>query len=128
MSDELTVPDGWSVKQLSACVDVLDSRRKPINSQERASRIGSVPYYGATGRVGWIDDYLFDEELVLIGEDGAPFFDKSKQIAYIIDGKSWVNNHAHVLRARDNVTSNRYIKHYLDSFDFGGYVQGSTRD
>jgi type I restriction enzyme, S subunit len=121
-------PDGWTLEPLSQCVDVLDGRRRPINSKDRATRVGTIPYYGATGQVGWIDDFLFNEELVLVGEDGAPFFDKSKQIAYLISGKTWVNNHAHVLRARVGVTSNRYLKHYLDSFDFTGLVQGSTRD
>jgi len=128
MLSDMVVPDGWLVRQLGECVEVLDRLRKPVNSKERASRIGQVPYYGATGQVGWIDDYLFDEELVLVGEDGAPFLDKSKPIAYIINGKSWVNNHAHVLRARHSITSNRYMKYYLDSFDFTDYVQGSTRD
>jgi type I restriction enzyme S subunit len=128
MSDDARAPEGWSVEPLSKCVEVLDSKRKPVNSKERAARVGSIPYYGATGQVGWIDNYLFDEELVLVGEDGAPFFDKSKPIAYVISGKAWVNNHAHVLRARKDVTSNRYVKHYLDSFDFTAYVQGSTRD
>lgn len=128
MSDDPPLPEGWDVRPLSECVDVLDSRRKPINSKDRATRPGDVPYYGATGQVGWIDDFLFEEELVLVGEDGAPFSDKSRPIAYIIDGKSWVNNHAHVLRARADITSNRYVKHFLDSFDFTDYVQGSTRD
>ncbi len=128
MLEDVVVPETWSVEPLSKCVDVLDSQRKPINSSERASRVGTIPYYGATGQVGWIDDYLFDEELVLLGEDGAPYFDKLKPIAYIIDGKSWVNNHAHVLRAHPDVTTNRYIKYYLDAFDFTDYVQGSTRD
>lgn len=91
-------PPSWREHALSECVDVLDSKRIPINSKERALRVGPIPYYGATGQVGWIDDYLFDEELVLLGEDGAPFLDKSKPIAYVIEGKSWVNNHAHVLR------------------------------
>jgi type I restriction enzyme S subunit len=126
--DRDDLPGGWTLAPLAKCVDVLDSRRKPVNSKERASRVGAIPYYGATGQVGWIDDDLFDEEIVLLGEDGAPFYDKSKPIAYIVDGKSWVNNHAHVLRARPEVTSNRFIKYYLDSFDFNGYVQGSTRD
>ncbi|MBN2445664.1 MAG: restriction endonuclease subunit S [Phycisphaerae bacterium] len=128
MSDDVVAPDGWTIAPLAQCVDVLDSRRKPVNASERAARPGAVPYYGATGQVGWIDGYLFDEELVLLGEDGAPFLDKSKSIAYVIDGKSWINNHAHVLRARPEVTSNRYIKHYLDSFDFTDRVGGSTRD
>ena len=78
--------------------------------------------------MGWIDEALFDEELVLLGEDGAPFLDKSKPIAYLIDGPSWVNNHAHVLRAQPSVTVNRFIKYFLDSFDFSDRVQGSTRD
>lgn len=125
---DVFAPKGWMVEPLSRCVEVLDWQRKPVNSKERASRVGAIPYYGATGQVGWIDDYLFDEQLVLVGEDGAPFLDKSKPIAYLIEGKSWVNNHAHVLRARGHVTSNRYIKYYLDSFDFTDYVQGSTRD
>src|SRR5262249_11557560 len=99
----------------------------PVNSDERQKRQGDIPYYGATGRVGWIDDFLFDEELVLVGEDGAPFLDKSKPIAYLISGKSWVNNHAHVLRATAGLTSNQFIKHYLDTVDFADYVTGSTR-
>jgi type I restriction enzyme S subunit len=119
---------GWPTLPLADCVDILDRLRKPVNAKERQTRPGPVPYYGATGQVGWIDEPIFDEELVLLGEDGAPFLDKSKPIAYIIDGPSWVNNHAHVLRARAGVTTNRYIKHYLDSFDFTNYVQGSTRD
>ena len=65
--------------------------------------------------------------LVLLGEDGAPFLDKAKPIAYIIDGKSWVNNHAHVLRPLQGLTSNQYIKFFLDTFDFSEYVTGSTR-
>jgi len=125
MSNRL--PKGWEVCRLRECVDVLDGQRVPVNSDDRAGRHGAVPYYGATGRVGWIDDYLFNEELLLIGEDGAPFFDKSKSIAYIIAGKSWVNNHAHVLRALAELTSNRYLKCFLDSFDFHGYVNGTTR-
>jgi type I restriction enzyme, S subunit len=121
------LPQGWAEIELQECVDVLDNERVPVNSDERAKRQGDVPYYGATGQVGWIDETLFNEELLLIGEDGAPFFDKSKPISYIIRGKSWVNNHAHVLRARPNVSSNQYLKHFLDSFDFHEFVNGTTR-
>jgi len=125
MSQEL--PEGWGIAQLCDCVDILDGRRIPVNADERATRHGSIPYYGATGQVGWIDGYLFDEELLLLGEDGAPFLDKSKPISYIITGRSWVNNHAHVLRARHELTSNRYLKHFLDSADFSSLVTGTTR-
>jgi type I restriction enzyme S subunit len=121
------LPDGWAGTRLGDCVEILDNLRVPVNSDEREKRKGSIPYYGATGQVGWIDDYLFDEELLLLGEDGAPFLDKSKPIAYIINGKSWVNNHAHVLRTIHGLTSNQLLKYTLDVFDFSDYVTGSTR-
>jgi type I restriction enzyme S subunit len=89
MPDKL--PKGWVKTKLGEVVDVLDSQRVPINSEERRFRRGNIPYYGATGQVGWIDSHLFDEELVLLGEDGAPFLDSDKPKAYIIGGKSWVN-------------------------------------
>ncbi len=120
------LPKGWETAQLEDVVDILDSRRVPISAKERETRVGKVPYYGATGQVGWIDDHLFDEELVLLGEDGAPFLDSTKQKAYIIRGKSWVNNHAHVLRARNGIP-NPYIKYYLDTVDFHNFVTGTTR-
>lgn len=125
--DEKGLAIGWTLCQLKDCVDILDSQRVPVNSEERQQRTGNIPYYGATGQVGWIDDFLFDEKLLLIGEDGAPFFDKSKSIAYTISGKSWVNNHAHVLRSIPGLTSNYLLKHYLNQFDFRGYVNGTTR-
>lgn len=124
MSD---LPEGWSAAKLGDVVEVLDYRRIPINATERAQRPGDVPYYGATGQVGWINEALFDEELVLLGEDGAPFLDSSKPKAYLIDGPSWVNNHAHVLRAMPGVTSDRFLKYALDAADFRPHVNGTTR-
>jgi hypothetical protein len=104
------LPEGWDVLHLENVVDILDSQRVPVNATNRELRQGKVPYYyGATGQVGWIDNYLFDEELILLGEDGAPFLEPTKQKAYIIRGKSWVNNHAHVLRARNGIP-NAYMK------------------
>ncbi len=100
------LPEGWTRAPLEDLVEILDHLRVPVNHTERARRSGDVPYYGATGQVGWINDFLFNEQLVLLGEDGAPFLDKSKPIAYIIAGKSWVNNHAHVLRALRSLISN----------------------
>jgi type I restriction enzyme, S subunit len=119
------LPPGWARASLADVAENLDWRRIPINSTERAHRTGTVPYYGATGRVGWIDDYLFDEELVLLGEDGAPFLERDKSKAYMISGPSWVNNHAHVLRGR--AVANKYLLHYLNYFDYHGYANGTTR-
>ena len=83
--------------------------------------------YGATGQVGWIDDYLTDEQLVLLGEDGAPFLDLYKDKAYMIEGKAWVNNHAHILRSFWGRNGNELLVHYLNQFNFNGYVNGTTR-
>lgn len=127
------LPKGWVWTTLASCAEILDSQRVPINAKERETRISGkpeselYPYYGATGQVGWIDDYLFDEELVLLGEDGAPFLESSKDTAYLIKDKSWVNNHAHVLRAKTEVTSNQLLCHYLNTFDYHGYLTGTTR-
>ena len=86
-SSAADLPAGWVWARLDKCVDVLDSKRVPINATEREQRIDGepesalIPYYGATGKVGWIDDYLFDEELLLLGEDGAPFLESNKNKA-----------------------------------------------
>ncbi|HMR94850.1 MAG TPA: restriction endonuclease subunit S [Microthrixaceae bacterium] len=120
-------PAGWELAELGDVVEVLDSRRVPVNAKERAVRPGDVPYYGATGQVGWIDEALFNEELVLLGEDGAPFLDPAKPKAYLVDGPSWVNNHAHVLRALDGVTTNRFLRYALDAADYRPHVNGTTR-
>lgn len=119
------LPLGWTLSHLDACAENLDSRRVPVNSSERAARAGEVPYYGATGQVGWIDRPLFNEELVLLGEDGAPFLERHRSKAYLISGPSWVNNHAHVLRGR--AVSNRYLMHFLNSIDYHGLANGTTR-
>jgi type I restriction enzyme S subunit len=112
---------------LEDVVEIRDDLRKPINADEREKRPGDIPYFGATGQVGWIDDYLMDGEYVLLGEDGAPFLDADKSKAYIVKGKAWVNNHAHVLKGKDGVLGNRYLLHALNDVDFSGFVNGTTR-
>ncbi|MHB8779706.1 MAG: restriction endonuclease subunit S [Anaerolineales bacterium] len=128
-----SLPDSWEWSTLADCVDILDGRRVPINSGEREERIAGkeqselIPYYGATGHVGWIDDFIFDEEILLLGEDAAPFLELTKNKAYVVRGKSWVNNHAHVLRAKSGITTNLFLMHYLNIFDYREYVTGTTR-
>jgi type I restriction enzyme, S subunit len=127
------LPPGWTEAPLEALVDILDSARVPLNATEREKRIEGkpanalFPYYGATGQVGEIDDFLFDEPLLLLGEDGVPFFDRLRHKAYLVEGKCWVNNHAHVLRAIDGAADRRYLAGYLNVFDYNGFVTGSTR-
>ena len=120
----------WKFAPLCEAVEICDSLRKPINSKERNARIEGkaqselYPYYGATGQVGFIDDYITDGEYVLLGEDGAPFLNTFAQKAYLISGKSWVNNHAHILCSKGN---NRFLCYYLNYFNYKGYVSGTTR-
>ncbi len=119
--------------KLGEIAEILDSFRKPINSTERAKRIQGksesdlYPYYGATGQVGLIDEYLTDGEYVLVGEDGAPFLEPFKPKSYIITGKTWVNNHAHIISGKKGVSCNQYLNYYLNSFDYKDYVNGTTR-
>ena len=124
------LPEGWAVCCLENVAKVLDNLRKPINSNERNSRIANkhenelFPYYGATGQVGFIDDYLVDGTFLLLGEDGAPFLDKYAIKSYPIKGKCWVNNHAHILKPLCDFD---YLMYYLNHVDYKDYVNGSTR-
>ena len=121
------LPHGWTPRTIGECCDILDCRRIPINEDERFFRKGPITYYGANGQQGWIDDFLFDEELVLIAEDGGLFDEHStRPIAYRIAGKSWVNNHAHILRAKTE-TTNAWIFYNLVHEDIRHYISGGTR-
>ncbi|MGL4861063.1 MAG: restriction endonuclease subunit S [Enterobacteriaceae bacterium] len=128
--DSNNYPSNWTVARLENVCEILDSKRIPVNNSERNERIAGeneselYPYYGATGQVGLIDDFIFEGEHVLVGEDGAPFLDPTKQKAYIVNGRFWVNNHAHILLAH---TSNKFLCHYLNLFNYSDFVTGTTR-
>lgn len=92
------VPEGWSVVPIRRVATSLDSRRIPLSSEQRAERTGPFPYYGATSIIDYVDDFIFDEPLVLVAEDGFGLLYRSKPIAIHVEGQIWVNNHAHVLR------------------------------
>ena len=93
----------WATRKLGEIAECLDSMRVPLNAEERSKIQGDIPYYGAGSIQGYINQYLFDEELVLLLEDGDAFDDfKTKSIAQYVCGKSWVNNHSHVLRPKGN--------------------------
>jgi len=117
----------WVVRKLPEVVEVLDRMRKPINSTEREDRKGNIPYYGANGQTGWIDEFIFNEELVLLGEDAIDFADPSARKAYLIQGPSWVNNHAHVLRADKTIVNSYFLMESLNKVDYSQYVSFGTR-
>jgi type I restriction enzyme S subunit len=106
------------------CCEILDSMRVPITAADR--ECGKYPYYGANGIQDYVADYIFDDELVLLAEDGGNFGSKEKPIAYRVSGKCWVNNHAHVLKTKDGVDVD-YLCYSLMFYKVGGMVNGATR-
>lgn len=114
----------WPKIPLGDLVDFLDSRRKPIKASERI--LGLYPYYGANGLQDFVEGFLFDEKLVLLAEDGGYFFDPARPITYIVEGKCWVNNHAHVLRTRQQVIP-EFLNYQLGFSDVKTFLSGSTR-
>jgi len=112
--------------ELGKVVEIHDSQRIPLSEMERKNRKGPYPYCGANGIIDYIDDYIFDGEFVLLAEDGGSY-GKFESTAYIMNGKFWVNNHAHVLQAIEGKTTNLFLKYVLDFLDLNPYVVGSTR-
>jgi type I restriction enzyme S subunit len=121
------VPEHWELAGLRYLTSCLDGRRVPLNAVARGNMQGPYPYWGANKIIDFINDYLFDEPLVLLGEDGAPFFEANKEVAFFVEDKIWVNNHAHVLRCKDRLQP-RYLVHVLNLTDYTRFVDGSTRD
>ena len=118
--------DEWEEKRLGEILICLDNMRKPLNSSERQKMEGDIPYYGANGVVDYINDFIFDEKLILLAEDGGNFDEfADRPIAQLIGGKSWVNNHAHVLRVYNDCIE--YIFYTLVHKDIRKYINGSSR-
>ena len=115
--------EGWDYKKLGEVCEILDSRRKPITKNKRES--GTIPYYGATGILDYVKDYIFDEKLVLLGEDGAKW-GAGENSAYIIEGKSWVNNHAHALRPKREHLIDELLVYYLNFANLQPFITGVT--
>ena len=114
----------WEEKTLNLISDNLDSKRVPITKNVRSS--GSIPYYGASGIVDYVNEYIFDEDLLCVSEDGANLLARVYPIAFSISGKTWVNNHAHVLRFK-NMISRKFVELYLNSIKLDDFVSGMAQ-
>ena len=118
----------WENVKISEVAICKDNKRVPLNQSARNSKKGNIPYYGANGIVDYIDDYIFDEELVLLAEDGGFFFEfNTKPIAQLVKGKSWVNNHAHVLKARNGIILTDFLFYSLVHSDIRKWIIGGSR-
>jgi type I restriction enzyme, S subunit len=113
----------WPLKPLGDICEILDKLRKPITKRDRVS--GEYPYYGATGIVDYVDGYIFDEKLILIGEDGAKW-ESGENTAFSVEGKCWVNNHAHVIRPNRNIVLDNWLIYFLNMSDLTEHITGLT--
>ncbi len=115
---------GYAVVTLEDIAENCDSMRKPVTSGKREA--GEYPYYGASGIVDYVKDYIFDGDYLLVSEDGANLLARSTPIAFSISGKNWVNNHAHVLKF-DCYETRRFVEFYLNSIDLALYISGGAQ-
>ncbi len=122
------IPKEWKVVKLGEISEFFDHLRIPIKEQDRAKRKGPYPYYGAQGIIDWIDDYIFDGEYILLAEDGENLRSRNLPIAFRVSGKFWVNNHAHVLKIKneDKMMSD-YLVYSLNFINIRPYIVGSAQ-
>ena len=120
------IPEEWEIHKLGNITEILDSQRIPLSSEVRKNKKGIYPYCGANGIIDYIDKYIFNGEFLLLAEDGGSYgpFEES---AYIMNGKFWVNNHAHILKADENLSSNKFLLYILNYLNLTPYIVGSTR-
>jgi len=114
---------GWDVKKIVDVTLNFDSFRKPVKSSDREQIQGIYPYYGATGIIDYVNEYLLEGQFLLISEDGKNLVGRYKKIAFLAEGKIWVNNHAHVLQGKENC-NNYYLEYFLNKIDLTPYVTG----
>ena len=120
------IPEDWEVQKLGSIATFLDGMRRPVKSSDRARMKGSIPYYGASGVVDYVDNYIFDEELVLLGEDGENILSRNLPLAFRISGKTWVNNHAHVIRPNPGISIG-FLTEFLDSLNYESLNSGTAQ-
>lgn len=121
------IPVGWIISPLRYLAHCLDGKRIPLNKEERSYKKGDIPYWGANCIVDFVDEFLFNQELILLGEDGSPFFDKTKEVSFYINEPIWPNNHVHVLKVFENF-SPKFLVYSLNCVEYSSYIEGSTRD
>lgn len=122
------IPKEWEVMTLEEVCTILDGKRKPVKSEDRENMKGNIPYYGASGIIDWVNDYIFDDELILLGEDGENIKSRNLPLAFRVSGKCWVNNHAHVFKISDEQRNNvDYVTYALENKDYSVFVIGSAQ-
>jgi type I restriction enzyme S subunit len=117
----------WEEIPLGDLVDLFDHERVPLSSKQRSVRPGPYPYYGAQGVIDHVDDFIFDGRFILIPEDGENLRSRKLPIAYFADGQFWVNNHAHIAKAKPGIAVDRFVQGALEATDIGPFVTGAAQ-
>ena len=120
------IPKHWKISKLKFEMEIHNNRRIPLSAEERGQRQGPYPYYGSTSLIDHVDDYLFDGRYILIAEDGANLVMRNLRLSFIVDGKFWVNNHAHILKSKDH-SFDEYYCELLEQTDFTTVITGSAQ-
>lgn len=123
--NETQFPD-WEEKKLGEVCTFLDGRRKPIKSEDRAKMKGEYPYYGASGIIDYVNGYLFDEDIILLGEDGENIISRNLPLAFRVSGKCWINNHAHVIKPNENIDID-FLTYTLERINYVPYNTGTAQ-
>ncbi|MDC3326804.1 restriction endonuclease subunit S [Flavobacteriaceae bacterium] len=116
----------WEKRKLGEVSNFLDGRRKPIKSGDRAKMQGEYPYYGASGIIDYVNNYIFDEELILLGEDGENIVSRNSPLAFRVSGKCWINNHAHVIVPKEGIDID-FLTHNLERINYLIYNTGTAQ-
>ena len=134
MTEEKLVPklrfsgfeDEWKEVKLGEISTFLDNKRVPLKEDDRKHMQGKYPYYGASGIIDYVNDYIFDEELILMGEDGANIVTRSSRLIFLAKGKYWVNNHAHVIKANKDINQ-YFLSESLEKINYEKYNTGTAQ-
>jgi type I restriction enzyme S subunit len=121
------IPEDWQQKGLGEVFDFLDGKRVPIKDSDRLKMKGIYPYYGASGIIDYVNDYIFDDDLILLGEDGENILSRNCRLVYRVSGKIWVNNHAHVLKPKSKEYDIDFLTELLESLNYEKYNSGTAQ-
>jgi len=121
------IPKEWEVLSVADVSENLDGKRIPVKQEDRDKQAKIYPYYGASGIIDYVDDYIFDEPLILLGEDGENVVSRNLPLAFKVEGKYWVNNHAHVLRPIKDISTIEFLCEALEFIDYSSIVSGSAQ-
>lgn len=117
----------WEKKKLGDLIDLYDNMRIPLSGIEREKRKGEFPYYGAQSIIDYVNEYIFDGNYILIAEDGENLRTRNQPIAFSVSGQFWVNNHAHIVKGKKDISDDLFIKYFLNDIDINPYVTGAAQ-